>query len=191
VVLAALVLVLTAPLMLLVALVVGSTMGRPVFFRQTRPGRDEKPFMVLKFRTMTAERSGNGEMLPDEERITSVGRFLRKTSIDELPQLWNVLKGDMSLVGPRPLLLEYIDRYTADEARRHSMRPGLTGLAQIAGRNFVPWDERLALDVRYVDNWSLRLDQKILAKTLWHVVSLRNSDAAGHTAMPPLREPPQ
>jgi len=152
--------------MLVVAGAVRLTMGKPVLFRQTRPGLGAKPFAITKFRTMKDATGPNGTPLADEARLTPLGRWMRRTSIDELPELINVLKGDMSLVGPRPLCTKYLPYYTEAEQRRHSVRPGITGLAQIAGRNHVRWDERLALDVQYVDNWSLGLDFEILLKTL-------------------------
>ncbi len=169
--------VLAAP-MGVVALVVRRDVGRPVLFRQARPGRDQVPFTLVKFRTMA---EGDG---PDAERITRVGRVLRATSLDELPELWNVLRGDMSLVGPRPLLTSYIDRYTPRQARRHEVRPGITGSAQVQGRNTLGWTERLDLDVHYVDSWSIRGDLAILARTVLTVVSRSGISADGHATMP-------
>jgi lipopolysaccharide/colanic/teichoic acid biosynthesis glycosyltransferase len=165
VVVSVLVLLVTLPLMLVAAVLVLLTMGRPVLFRQTRPGLHGELFTVVKFRTMGAARDAAGRPVPDEDRVTPVGRFLRRTSLDELPQLWNVLKGDMSLVGPRPLLVQYLDRYTPEQARRHHVKPGITGLAQTNGRATLEWDDSFALDCWYVDNWSLRLDHRILART--------------------------
>ena len=148
------------PLLTLAGALVQMTMGRPVFFRQTRPGLGGKPFVIYKFRTM---RPGPGT---DAGRLTGLGRFLRRFSVDELPELWNVLKGDMSLVGPRPLLVEYLERYTPEQARRHEVKPGMTGWAQVNGRNAIPWEQKLALDVWYVDHQSLWLDVRILALTV-------------------------
>lgn len=168
------------------ALLVRIRLGRPVVFRQVRPGLSGQPFTLVKFRTME-ERYDDGILLPDEERLTRLGRFLRRTSLDELPELWNVLRGDMSLVGPRPLLMEYLDRYTPEQARRHEVRPGITGLAQVSGRNALTWEGRLALDVRYVDHHTLWLDLKILTKTIWQVLARRGISAEGHATMPRFR----
>ncbi|GMU06628.1 MULTISPECIES: sugar transferase [Corallococcus] len=159
-----------APVMAATGLFVRVTMGSPVLFRQARPGRKGKLFTVLKFRTMLEATDATGQALPDEERLTWAGRLLRSTSLDELPQLWNVLKGDMSLVGPRPLLVEYLPRYSEEQARRHDVLPGVTGWAQINGRNALGWDERFRLDVWYVDHWSLALDAKVLALTVVRVL---------------------
>lgn len=158
-------LLLALPLLLLVGLIRGK-LGRPVFFRQTRPGRGGAPFELVKFRTMTDDRDAAGALLPDAARLTSLGCFLRATSLDELPELWNVLRGDMSLVGPRPLLMRYLPYYSDRENKRHLVRPGLTGWAQLHGRNTVSWDERLALDVWYVENRSMLLDLRILLLTV-------------------------
>ncbi len=166
VVLSAIALALLLVPMIGIALAVRVSCGTPVIFRQTRPGRYGHPFQMYKFRTMTDDTDELGNILPDRLRITRVGAFLRATSLDELPELWNVIKGDMSLVGPRPLLMRYLPYYTQRELRRHEMPPGVTGWAQIHGRNTVGWDERLALDVWYVEHWSLRLDRRILLKTL-------------------------
>ena len=163
-------LLLLSPVILIVAWQVRRKLGSPVFFRQTRPGLNGKPFEMVKFRTMLDAHDENGNPLPDSERMTPFGRFLRSTSLDELPELWNVLKGDMSLVGPRPLLLKYMSFYTDEEITRHDVRPGITGWAQINGRNTSPWSERLALDVWYVKNRSFLLDLKIILKTLLKVV---------------------
>ncbi|MDT7526324.1 sugar transferase [Pseudidiomarina sp. GXY010] len=162
-------LLLLLPLLLLVGLFVRLKLGSPVFFQQVRPGLNEKTFNMLKFRTMTDERDAEGKLLPDSIRLTPFGSFLRKTSLDELPELINILKGDMSFVGPRPLLIEYLDYYTDDEKLRHTVRPGLTGLAQVSGRNHVLWDDRLALDVKYVKEWTFWLDIQILFKTVLQV----------------------
>lgn len=163
-------LVVLAPLIGAAALLVVITMGRPVLFRQLRPGLGGRPFTMYKFRTMTQSRPGEIHYLTDGERLTPAGRFLRRTSIDELPELWNVLKGDMSLVGPRPLLMEYLGRYSPEQARRHDVRPGITGWAQVNGRQEIPFKKRFELDLWYVDNWSLKLDVKILFKTLGRVI---------------------
>lgn len=159
-------LILLSPVLLLVAFFVRIKLGSPVIFHQVRPGFQEKLFTLGKFRTMTDARDKNGELLSDAERLTGFGSFLRKTSLDELPELWNILKGDMSLIGPRPLLTEYLPYYTDRERLRHSIRPGLTGLAQVNGRNFIAWDDRLEKDVEYVENLSFALDIKILWQTV-------------------------
>jgi sugar transferase EpsL len=168
-------------------IVIAYKLGRPVFFRQQRPGLLGAPFDLIKFRTMTAQRNERGELLPDAERLTSFGRFLRSTSLDELPELWNVLKGDMSLVGPRPLLMSYLNRYSARQSRRHDMRPGITGWAQVNGRNALSWKEKFELDVWYVDNYSFALDLKILALTVVQVLARRGVSADGHATMPEFR----
>jgi lipopolysaccharide/colanic/teichoic acid biosynthesis glycosyltransferase len=175
-------LVLTAPVQLVTAGVVLAAHGRPVLFRQPRPGRDGVVFVLVKFRTM---RHPDAAHVTDADRLTSVGRFLRSTSLDELPTLWNVLKGDMSLVGPRPLLVEYLPRYTPEQARRHEVRPGVTGLSQVSGRNGLGWEDRLALDVEYVDKRSLRLDLAILARTARAVVRRQGITAQGEATMAP------
>jgi lipopolysaccharide/colanic/teichoic acid biosynthesis glycosyltransferase len=181
---AALLLVLFSPLLIVLALLVWLSDGQPILFRQLRPGYHAEPFTALKFRTMREARDENGVLLSDEQRLTSFGRFLRATSLDELPQLWNVVKGEMSLVGPRPLLMQYLDRYTPEQARRHEMRPGITGWAQVNGRNASTWPERLAQDVWYVDNWSLRLDVRIILRTLLNVLTREGISARGHATMP-------
>lgn len=158
-------------------------LGSPVFFRQTRPGRHGKPFEMVKFRTMTDTRGPDGQLLPDALRLTPFGRFLRAASLDELPELWNVLKGDMSLVGPRPLLVEYLPLYSADQSRRHEVRPGITGWAQVNGRNALNWDEKFKLDVWYVDHLSLWLDIKILWLTVRKVLVREGISAAGEATM--------
>ena len=162
--------VLFLPVMLVVWVVVAAGLGRPVIFRQRRPGLRGKAFTVLKFRTMTDARDGEGNLKPDIERLTQIGRFLRKSSLDELPQLWNVVAGEMSLVGPRPLLMDYLPHYTPEQQRRHDVMPGITGWAQINGRNVATFSERLKLDVWYVDHWSLWLDARILWRTLAKVL---------------------
>ena len=178
-------LIVLLPLMAVVGLLVLAALGRPVFFRQLRPGLRSRPFTVYKFRTMRESASRDGAPVPDAERLTRLGRILRATSLDELPTLWNVVRGDMSLVGPRPLLVEYLPRYTAEQARRHEVRPGVTGWAQVNGRNATTWEERLRLDVWYVDHRSLALDLRILARTVGLVVRRRGISAAGHATMPP------
>lgn len=159
-------LLLLLPIIVFVLILVRLRMGAPVFFKQVRPGRNAKPFEMIKFRTMLDSQSSSGQQLPDNERLTKLGRFLRSTSLDELPGLWNVLIGDMSLVGPRPLLLEYLELYTPEQARRHEVRPGITGWAQVNGRNAISWEEKFKLDVWYVDNQTLWLDIKILVMTV-------------------------
>lgn len=158
------------PVFLLLALLVRINLGRPIFFSQIRPGLDGKPFTMIKFRTLTDARCVDGSLLSDVERLTSFGDLLRATSLDELPELWNVLKGEMSLVGPRPLLMEYLPLYSREQARRHEVRPGLTGWAQVNGRNSIPWDEKFKLDVWYVDHRTFWLDMKILFLTLGRVL---------------------
>lgn len=172
-------LVLFAPILIVVSLMIRRQMGSPVLFRQTRPGRDGESFQMVKFRTMRDAVDANGTPLPDSERMTPLGRFLRSSSLDELPELWNVLKGDMSLVGPRPLLMEYLPLYSPEQARRHEVRPGVTGWAQINGRNAISWDEKFALDVWYVDNRSVWLDLKIIWLTIRKVVKREGISAAG------------
>ena len=183
---AVILLILAAPLMLLIAAVVWLTMGRPVLFRQVRPGLNERLFTCFKFRTMNEARDQKGRLLSDEQRLTRLGLLLRRTSLDELPQLWNILRGDLSLVGPRPLLERYLPYYTSEERRRHCVRPGLTGWAQIHGRNWVPFDERLAMDVWYVEHMSWHLDFRIVIATLWIVLTRRGITADGHVAALPL-----
>ena len=168
------------PVVAVVALIVRTQIGSPVLFRQARPGRDGRLFVLVKFRTMTDARDQRGELLPDALRLTGWGRLLRALSLDELPELWNVIRGDMSLVGPRPLLVSYLDRYTAEQSRRHEVRPGLTGLAQVNGRNALRWEDRFALDVRYVDSCSFRLDTRILLRTIGNVVARRGISEPGH-----------
>jgi lipopolysaccharide/colanic/teichoic acid biosynthesis glycosyltransferase len=177
-------LVLLAPFLILLAALVRSRLGSPVLFRQIRPGRDGRPFMMVKFRTMRDARDAAGNPLPDSERLTPFGGFLRSTSLDELPELFNVLKGDMSLVGPRPLLMEYLPLYSPEQARRHEVRPGVTGWAQVNGRNALSWDEKFALDVWYVDNRSIWLDVKILVLTAYKVLKRSGISAEGEATMP-------
>lgn len=166
-----------------VALLVRLKLGKPVFFTQPRPGRNGRVFSLIKFRTMTDGRDRNGRPLPDEQRLTPIGKFLRRWSLDELPELWNVLKGEMSLVGPRPLLMDYLALYTPTQARRHEVRPGITGLAQAKGRNAIGWEEKFALDVWYVDHWSWRLDMEILGETALRVLRREGISQAGHATM--------
>ena len=177
-------LVVASPVLVAAAVAIRATMGSPVLFVQTRAGRGGVPFRVVKFRTMGAERDAAGLALDDGARLTPLGRFLRASSIDELPQLWNVLRGQVSLVGPRPLLLRYLPRYTAEQARRHDVLPGITGWAQVNGRNAISWDERFALDVWYVDHWTLTLDLKILAMTIGKVLRREGVSREGHATMP-------
>jgi lipopolysaccharide/colanic/teichoic acid biosynthesis glycosyltransferase len=163
-------LVVACPVMLAAAVAIALTMGWPVLFRQERPGRYGRPFTLVKFRTMHEPVAADGRVRGPEERVTRLGWFLRRTSLDELPQLWNILRGDLSLVGPRPLLVQYLPYYTERERLRHAVRPGLTGLAQVSGRNQIAWEDKLELDARYVEDWSLWLDLRILARTAWQVV---------------------
>ena len=176
-------LALALPLLVLVWLI-RLKLGSPVFFCQVRPGMHAKPFEMVKFRTMTSARGPGGELLPDAERLTPFGRFLRATSLDELPELWNVIKGDMSLVGPRPLLMEYLPLYTPEQARRHEVRPGITGWAQVNGRNAISWEDKFDLDVWYVDNRSLWLDIRILWMTVRKVLVRDGISAVGEATMP-------
>jgi len=164
-------LVLLSPFLILLTAAIRFKLGPPVLFRQERPGLGGKGFVTYKFRTMTDQRDAAGRLLPDEQRLPAFGRFLRSTSIDELPELFNVLKGDMSIVGPRPLMMKYLGRYTPEQARRHEVKPGITGWAQINGRNAISWEERLKLDVWYVDNWSIWLDLRIILKSIWMVIT--------------------
>jgi lipopolysaccharide/colanic/teichoic acid biosynthesis glycosyltransferase len=180
VVIASLLLVLLAPLFLLLMLAVRLQLGRPIFFVQIRPGLHARPFRMYKLRSMREVYDDQGQPLPDRQRLTRFGRWLRATSLDELPELWNVLRGDMSLVGPRPLLVEYLALYSQEQARRHEVRPGLTGWAQVNGRNALGWDEKLSLDVWYVDHRSLALDIKILWLTLGKVLHAEGISKAGH-----------
>ncbi len=177
-------LIVLSPLFLAVSMVVWLSMGLPILFRQQRPGRFTKPFVLLKFRTMSNGRDSGGNLLSDAERLTRLGRFLRATSLDELPQLWNVLRGDISLVGPRPLLMEYLSRYSHDEARRHDVMPGITGWAQINGRNALSWESKFALDTWYVDNWRLSLDVRILLLTFKCILRREGISSGGHATMP-------
>lgn len=177
-------LLLSSPLLGILAFFIWKSLGNPVVFSQWRPGLGGVPFKMIKFRSMTDKMSEDGILLPDSERLTSFGRLLRASSLDELPELWNVLKGDMSLVGPRPLLMEYLPLYTIEQSRRHEVRPGITGWAQINGRNAISWEEKFRLDVWYVDNLSLWLDIKILWLTVKKVLVRDGISAAGESTMP-------
>lgn len=173
-----------APVLVGAAAAVRVTMGSPVFFRQKRPGLGERTFEIVKFRTMREATDARGNPLSDAERLTPVGRWLRATSVDELPQLWNVLRGDLSLVGPRPLLVRYLPRYSPEQRRRHEVMPGITGWAQIHGRNAISWEEKFALDVWYVDHWSLALDARIVLETVGRVLRRTGVSNDGHATMP-------
>jgi sugar transferase EpsL len=177
-------LVVSAPLLLVVSVLVRLTLGAPILFHQLRSGLNGRPFRIHKFRTMIDVRDSSGELLPSSNRVTRLGCLLRSTSLDELPELWNVLMGEMSFVGPRPLLTEYLHLYTSEQARRHSVRPGMTGWAQINGRNAIGWEERLDMDVWYVDQWSLALDFRILVETVRLVLLREGISAPGHVGMP-------
>ena len=172
-------LLILSPVLLVLCVLVRTKLGSPILFRQQRPGKDEKIFTLCKFRTMTDARDENGKLLPDDVRLTKFGKLLRATSLDELPELWNILKGDMSLIGPRPLLVSYLPYYTEEERLRHSVRPGLTGLAQVSGRNYIDWDNRLKKDVEYVKNLSFMMDMKVIFMTI--KVVLGHSDVAENT----------
>lgn len=187
IVVSAVALVVLSPVLLFVAIAVALNMGSPVFFRQVRPGLNEKPFEVIKFRTMRDAKDANGNLLSDSDKLTKFGLWLRATSLDELPELLSILRGDMSFVGPRPLLLEYLKLYSTEQARRHEVRPGLTGWAQVNGRNSIDWDEKFALDVWYVDNRSFMLDLKIIGQTFLQVLRRHGINAAGDTTMPKFR----
>ncbi|NEP01154.1 MAG: sugar transferase [Symploca sp. SIO2E9] len=176
-VVSAIALFLLSPLLLLIAIAIYINMGDPILFAQPRPGKEGRIFTFYKFRTMTNECDSSGNLLPDEKRLTALGRFLRKTSLDELPQLWNVFKGDMSFIGPRPLLVAYLDRYTLEQARRHKVKPGITGWAQVNGRNTLNWERKFQLDVWYVDHYSLGLDMVILFLT---AIKVLNCEGISH-----------
>lgn len=176
-------LIISMPIQAATALAIRATMGPPVFFRQRRPGLHGTPFEILKFRTMTLP-DPNAPLEADGHRLTPLGAFLRSTSLDELPTLWNVLRGDMSIVGPRPLLMQYLERYSLEQARRHDVRPGLTGLAQVNGRNAISWHEKFCYDLHYVDNHSLALDARIIARTVHQVVRRQGITAEGSATMP-------
>jgi len=175
------------PVYAIIALCVLVLIGSPVMFSQNRPGLGGKPFKLFKFRTMTEARGKDGELLPDAERLTRFGRLLRGMSLDELPELFNVLKGDMSLVGPRPLLMQYLERYTPEQTRRHEVKPGITGWAQVNGRNSITWEEKFKLDVWYVDNRSLLLDIKIIFMTIWKIFKREGISQQGQATMEEFR----
>lgn len=177
-------LILFSPVFLVTAIIVRIYLGSPVLFRQRRPGLNGNPFTLVKFRTMSDARDENGDLLPDDSRIGNIGKFLRNSSLDELPELWNVLRGEMSLVGPRPLRMEYLTRYSAEQARRHEVKPGITGMAQVNGRNLLTWEKRFELDVWYVDHHTIWLDISILVKTVISVLSRHGVSAEGHATMP-------
>ena len=176
-------LIILIPLSGMISFLILLTIGFPMLFRQTRPGLHGNPFTFYKFRTMTDKRDSNGILLPDKDRITPLGYFLRKTSLDELPSLFNVLKGDMSLVGPRPLLVEYLDLYTPEQSRRHDVKPGITGWAQVNGRNAITWDKKFELDLWYVDNHSLFVDIRIMLLTIIKVIKREGINSSTHTTM--------
>ena len=176
-------LILLSPLLTLIASLVRLKLGSPIIFRQQRPGLRGEPFTIYKFRTMTGERDTQGNLLSDSERLTPFGQFIRSTSLDELPELFNVLKGNMSLVGPRPLLMQYLDRYTPEQMRRHEVKPGITGWAQVNGRNAITWEQKFALDVWYVDHQSLWLDLKIIALTIWKILKREGISQPGQATM--------
>jgi sugar transferase EpsL len=177
-------LIVLSPVMVLVAIIVRVKLGRGVLYCQQRPGLDGKPFTLYKFRTMIDIQDEHGNPLSDADRLTRCGRVLRRFSLDELPQLWNVLRGELSLVGPRPLVMRYLPRYSAEQMRRHEVRPGLTGWAQVNGRNTIPWEDKFAFDVWYVDHLSFSLDIRIILRTLWLVLRRANVSATGHATMP-------
>ena len=186
---AGLLLILLSPLLLVLALFVRINLGSPILFSQARPGLTGKIFVIYKFRTMRDAQGQDGKPLPDAQRLTRFGKFLRTSSLDELPELWNVLRGDMSLVGPRPLLVEYLKLYSPRQAMRHDVRPGITGWAQVNGRNALTWSEKFELDVWYVERCSFGLDLRILLKTVADVLRQKDITASGHATMPPFREP--
>ena len=181
---AAIALLVFSPILIFVVIAIYIRMGSPILFTQPRPGKDGRIFNFYKFRTMTNDYDADGNLLPDAQRLTTLGQFLRKTSLDELPQLFNVLKGDMSLVGPRPLLVRYLDRYTPEQARRHQVKPGITGWVQVNGRNSLSWEEKFQLDVWYVEHWSLWLDLKIIFLTVIKVVLRDGINQEGYATMP-------
>ncbi|MCI0416749.1 sugar transferase [bacterium] len=181
---AAIMLILLFPILLLISIVILIKLGKPVLYRQMRPGFREKPFPIYKFRTMKEIRDKDGNLLPDHDRLTEFGKWLRSTSLDELPELWNLLRGEMSLVGPRPLLMQYLPRYNSEQRRRHLVKPGITGWAQIHGRNALSWDDKFRLDVWYVDHQSFLIDCKILLITIWKTFKREGIAADGHATMP-------
>lgn len=184
IVVSAVLLLLLSPVMAIIAAAIRINLGSPVLFRQLRPGLHAKPFVMLKFRTMRDAAGPDGKPLPDGERLAAFGRFLRSTSLDELPELWNVLRGEMSLVGPRPLLMEYLDRYDEVQARRHEVKPGITGWAQVNGRNAISWEDKFRLDVWYVDNHGFWLDLRIIVMTIGQVFRRSGISAEGEATMP-------
>lgn len=184
-VLALLALIVLSPLLLIVAVLVRTCLGSPVLFKQQRPGKDEKIFTLLKFRTLTNERNENGELLPDKSRLTKFGKFLRSTSLDELPELWNIIRGDMSIIGPRPLLVEYLPLYNDHQKRRHEVRPGLSGLSQVNGRNAISWEDKFGYDVEYVDNISFIRDMILIIKTIFKVFKREGINSDTYTTMEP------
>jgi sugar transferase EpsL len=182
-VIAVILLIVLSPILFLIGFFVRMKIGSPVLFCQERPGLYGKPFIIYKFRTMTNEGDEEGNLLPDRERLTRLGRFLRKTSMDELPELFNVIKGEMSIVGPRPLLMQYLDRYTHEQARRHEVKPGITGWAQINGRNAITWEQKFEHDLWYVDHQSLSLDLKIIALTIWKILKSEGISQSGQATV--------
>jgi len=173
-------LILISPILLVISILVWIKIGVPIFFKQKRPGYKEKPFWIYKFRTMSEKRDKHGNLLPDKNRITSFGKFLRTFSLDELPELLNIIRGEMSFVGPRPLLMEYLDRYSETQRKRHEVLPGITGWAQINGRNILTWEDKFRFDIWYIDNWSFWLDIKILVITFWKVIKREGISQPGH-----------
>jgi len=184
IIIASLVLIIALPLICVIAILSFLLLGRPIFFRQQRPGIYGEAFLMVKLRTMRDDKDASGNLLPDEQRLTRYGRFLRSSSLDELPELWNVLKGDMSLVGPRPLLMHYLPLYDDEQMRRHNVRPGVTGWAQVKGRNALSWEEKFKLDIWYVEHQSFWLDIKILFMTLWTIMNRKGISAEGSSTMP-------
>ncbi len=176
-------LIFLVPILIVVGIIIRFKIGSPVFFRQARPGLKSKPFIIYKFRTMTDERDEKGKLLPDGVRLSDFGQFLRKVSIDELPEIFNVIKGNMSIVGPRPLLMQYLNRYTPEQIRRHEVKPGITGWAQVNGRNAISWEDKFKLDVWYVDNWSLLLDAKIMFMTVGKILKREGISQPGQVTM--------
>jgi lipopolysaccharide/colanic/teichoic acid biosynthesis glycosyltransferase len=179
----AIILILASPLLLLTAVLIFLSYGTPIFFKHERPGKDGQPFKLIKFRSMRDARDREGNVLPDAERITRFGQFIRRTSIDELPEFYNVLRGDMSLVGPRPLLMQYLQRYSTEQARRHTVLPGVTGWAQINGRNAISWDDKFKYDLWYIDHWTFWLDVKIIFLTIWKVLKGDGISQPGRATM--------
>ncbi|MGA2323105.1 MAG: sugar transferase [Sedimentisphaerales bacterium] len=184
-------LIVISPLLVVLAVLVRLKLGSPILFRQQRPGLGGKAFVIYKFRTMTDQCDASGNLLPDEQRLPAFGRFLRSTSFDELPELFNVLKGDMSIVGPRPLMMKYLERYSPQQARRHDVKPGITGWAQINGRNAISWEDKFKLDVWYVDNWTFWLDMKIILKSAWMVIAKEGITQQGRATMDEFMGTPQ